>query len=277
MKSYVLSIFSILVLLPCALSQSDPQSSPTLSSSPNTFQSFPPELKDKIKKLAALQKNFGPKMNSPGVKLSLKEISRSRLQDRTLVTYGLYAIGFPPNATFTLFQVQIDGAIIKNMDGITLNAAGRAICAGKEDTCSGNGPDDPIDLVLYAGTAEPKRFALISDDSTHLKGFVSVIPFPNIAVDNGCHLESVIGLANGELTFIQGAGFEPNAALTMESQSYDEKHHDVSKAQDDGSYFAAISPSVLGKKSGVTVLEIKTSKCNPKLTFRWGENSYHLQ
>jgi hypothetical protein len=259
------------------LAQSDPQSSKTLASSPNTFQAFPPELKDKIEKLASLQKDFGRKMNSPGVELSLKEISRSRVQDRTLVTYGLYATGFPPNATLTLFQVQINGAIIKNMEGVTLNAAGRAICAGREGTCSGNGPDDPIDLILYAATAEPKRFALISDDSTHLKGFVSVVPFPNVAVDNGCNLASIIGAQNGELTFVQGTGFEPNAALTMESQSYDEKHHDVSKTQADGSYFAAIAPSVLGKKSGVTVLEVKTSKCNPKLTFRWGENTYHLR
>jgi hypothetical protein len=277
MKPYVVCVFSILFLGSSAFSQPDPQNSSPPGTSPNTFQSFPPELKDKIKKLASLQKNFGEKMNSPGVELSLKEINRSHAEDRTLVTYGLYAFGFPPNTILTLFQVQIDGSIIKNMEGITLNAADRTICAGKEGTCSGNGPDDPIDLIVFAGTAEPKRFALISDDNTHLKGFVSVVPFPNVVVDNGCRLESIIGTPNGELTFVQGTGFEPNAALTMESQSYDERHHDVSKAQADGSYFAAIAPSVLGEKSGVTVLEVKSSKCNPKLTFRWGEDTYHLQ
>jgi hypothetical protein len=277
MKPYVVCVFLILFIVACAFSQSPPQSSAASGTSPNTFQSFPPDLKDKIKKLAGLQKNFGEKMNSAGVELSLKEISRSHPQDRTLVTYALYASGFRPDARLTLFQVQIDGPIIKNLEGITLNAAGQAICAGQEGTCSGNGPNDPIDLVLYAGTAEPKRFALISDDNAHAKGFVSVVPFPNIAVDNGCRLESIIGTPNGELTFILGTGFEPNAAIIMDGQSYDEKHHDVSKAQADGSYFAAIAPGVLGKKSGVTLIEIKSSKCNPKLTFRWGENTYQLQ
>jgi hypothetical protein len=134
-----------------------------------------------------------------------------------------------------------------------------------------------MDLIVYASKGEPKRFALITEDEAHLQGFVAVVPFPNEAMDKGCKLESIIGTQNGEITFIQGNGFEPNSDLIVDSQSYDEKHQDTAKAGPDGSYFAAIMPSVLGKKSGTTVLEVKARNCNPKLTFPWGEGSYHLE
>jgi hypothetical protein len=45
---------------------------------------------------------------------------------------------------------------------------------------------------VYAGKAEANRFALISDDDVHLKGFVAVVPLPNSTVDKGCRLESII-------------------------------------------------------------------------------------
>jgi hypothetical protein len=45
-------------------------------------------------------------MNSPGVELSLKEINRSHAEDRTLVTYGLYAFGFPPNTGEDTYHLQ---------------------------------------------------------------------------------------------------------------------------------------------------------------------------
>lgn len=141
----------------------------------NTVQDLTPEKREKLEQLARLQKTLGKSMNSPGVELSLEEISRSQAPDRTLVKYGLYAMGLPKTSTYTLFQVQINGSIMKNLGGVTLNSDGRAICAGRKDTCQGNGPDDPIDLIVFAGKAEPKRFALISDDEAHLKGFVAFL------------------------------------------------------------------------------------------------------
>jgi len=117
----------------------------------------------------------------------------------------------------------------------------------------------------------------MSDDEAHLKGFVEVVPFPNDATDKGCTIESVIGTPNAELIYVRGNGFEPNSELIIDSQSYDEKHHDIAKAAADGSYFSAIMPSVLGKRSGTTAVEVKAKNCNPKLTFSWGEGTYHLE
>jgi hypothetical protein len=274
-RRYASHLFPALLLVAIAVAQSDRSAEPSPQSARNTAQDLTPEQRAKIEWLSNLQRNFGKKMNSPGVELSLKETNRSRSGDRTLVTYSLYGTGFPSSATFELVQVQIDGAVNQIMEGVTLNAKGEAICAGREGTCRGNGPNDPVDLVVYAGRGEPKRFGLVSNDEAHVKGFVGVVPFPNAKSDKGCRLESVIGTANGEVTYIQGSGFEPNAELTIESESYGEKHLDKNKAQSDGSFFLTLLPYVIGKKSGKTTTEVKSKNCSPKLAFEWG--TYHLE
>ncbi|HKS75849.1 MAG TPA: hypothetical protein VJQ82_21735 [Terriglobales bacterium] len=258
---------------PVFAQQTPPQDAP--QSARNTAQDLTPEQRGRLEKLARLQKNFGKSMNSPGVDLALKEMSRSHGTDRTLVTYELHATGFPANSIFTLYQVQLDGSIIKNLEGVTIDSKGIAICAGKEGTCQGNGPNDPIDLIVFAGKAEPKRFALVSDDDAHLKAFAATVPFPSFTTDKNCKLESVIGTPKGELTFVQGTGFEPNEELIIDSESYGEKHHDITKADGDGYYFSAVMPYVSGKKSGKTVWQVNGKNCHPKLTFTWG--TYQLE
>jgi hypothetical protein len=214
-------------------------------------------------------------LNSPGVELSLKEVGRSRTTDRTLVKYELYAIGLPKNPTYTLLEIKISGKVVQSLDGVTLDASGRAICAGRSGTCGGNGPNDPIDLVLFAGKGEPKRLSLVSNDEAHLKAVVSVTPFPNVAADKGCRLESIIGTPKGEVTYVHGSGFEPNEELTLNAESYGEKNLGTSKAEADGSYFAVALPGVKGKTSGTTTWSVKGKNCNPVLTFNWG--TYQLE
>jgi len=251
-------------------------STQTVQKSSPSDQDLTAEQKAALVKLANLQKSFGKKMNSPGVDLTLKEKSRSRTSDRTLVKYELYATGLSGDATYALFKIQISGQILKQLDGVTLDADGRAICAGRKGTCSGSGPNDPIDLVFFAGKSEPMRLSLVSNDESHpLRGFVQVIPFPTSVTDKGCKLESILGTPKGEVTYIQGSGFEPNEDLTMDGESYGEKNHGPSKAEADGSYFAVALPNVLGKPSGTTRWSVKGKNCNPTLTFSWG--TYQLE
>jgi hypothetical protein len=267
--------FAVLLLAPVAVAQSDQGNEAASPSARNTAEDLTAGQRSKVEVLAKLQKHFGKDMNSPGAELTLKETNRTRSGDRTLVTYSLYAVGLSPDPTYTLIQVQLDGTMAKVMQGVTLNSMGEAICAGREGTCRGEAPNDPVDLVVYASKGEPKRFGLISDDEKHVKGFVAVIPFPNAKSDKGCRLESIIGSANGELTFIQGSGFDANAELNVDSESFSEKHHDKGTAQADGSYFSALMPYVAGKKAGKTTIEVKSKNCDPKLTFDWG--TYHLE
>lgn len=249
--------------------------SQTVQKSSPSDQDLTTDQKDMVMKLSNLQKNFGKKMNSPGVDLSLKEISRWRASDRTFVKYELYTTGLPTSSTYSLLKVQISGKILKQLDGITITSDGRAICAGRIGTCSGSEPNSPIDLLFFAGKSEPIRLALVSNDDSHVKGFIQAIPFPNAVTDKACTLESIIGTPKGELTYIQGSGFEPNEELTTDAESYGEKTHSTTKAEADGSYFASALPNVLGKASGITQWSVKGKNCNPTLTFSWG--TYQLE
>ena len=248
----------------------------TVQQSRPTNENLTPEAQAAVVRLSNLEKSIWTRsMNSPGVELSLKEITRWRVTDRTLVKYELHTTGLPKNVTYTLVEIKISGKVVQSLTGVTLDADGRAICAGRPGTCSGSGPDSPIDLVFFAGTAEPKRLSLISDDESHLRGVLSVIPFPNATTDRGCRLESVIGTPKGEVTYIHGSGFEPNEELITDSESSGEKNHGVQKAEADGSYFATLLPNILGKPSGTTVIEVKGKNCDPKLSFSWG--TYQLE
>jgi hypothetical protein len=233
-------------------------------------QDLTQDQKAAVMRLANLEKNFATKMNSPGAELTLKEVGRSRGNDRTFVRYELYTTGLPKNVTYTLFQVQINGAILKNLAGVTLDSNGQAICAGREGTCRGGSPNSPIQLALFAGTGEPKRLSLVSDDEAHLKASVEVVPFPNSVTDRGCTLESILGTPKGEITYVRGSGFEPNEEIAVESDSSGEKLHATEKAEADGSYFEVFMPNVLGKTSGTTVVRATGRNCSPELTFSWG-------
>jgi hypothetical protein len=266
-------LFGILAVLP--LSMLVLSQSVTVRQSSPTNQNLTPQQQAAVVRLSNLQKNFGKSsMNSPGVTLSLKEINRRRITDRTLVTYELYATGMPKDHIFTIFEVKISGQFDKLLEGVTLDSDGQAICASRKGTCSGGAPNSPIDLVFFAGKAEPKRLALVSEDG-QFKGALAIEPFPNATTDKGCRLESIIGAPKGEITYIQGSGFEPNEELTTDGESYGEKNHFVSKAEADGSFFATTMPNVLGKASGITTFEVKGKNCDPKLSFSWG--TYQLE
>jgi hypothetical protein len=135
----------------------------TVQKSSPSDQDLTADQKEMVVKLANLQKNVGKTMNSPGVDLSLKEITRWETSDRTLVKYELYATGLPKDLIYSLFKVQISGKVLKQMNGVTLDSGGRAICASRKGTCSGSSPNSPIDLVFFAGKSEPMRLSLISD------------------------------------------------------------------------------------------------------------------
>src|SRR5260370_41895460 len=115
MRCCTLHLFLALFLVSIAVGQADRANEPPPQSARNTAQDLTPEQKARIEQLDKLQKHFGKDMNSPGVELSLKETSRSRSGDRTLVTYSLYGMGLGSSATYTLIQVQLDGTMAKIM------------------------------------------------------------------------------------------------------------------------------------------------------------------
>jgi len=111
----------LLVLFAVAVAQSDHDAQKSSASSLGASQELTPEQRAKVEQLGKIQKNFGKRMNSPGVELSLREMTRSQEADRTLVRYRLYGTGLPAKATFALMQVQIDGSVNQVMDGMQKN------------------------------------------------------------------------------------------------------------------------------------------------------------
>ncbi|HEX5423993.1 MAG TPA: hypothetical protein VFW94_10615, partial [Candidatus Acidoferrales bacterium] len=163
------------------------------------FAQQPSELltraKQEATRLANIQRDWGPKLNSPGVGISLKEMGRQKTDKGTAVRYRIFATGFPPDGTYSLNTLDLNLNASTALEGITLDKSGLAICAGRPGTCSSGAPDDPIDLEILAARGEPKRFGFVSQDGT-TKAFISVIPFPIVGTDHGCSAEAILLLAH---------------------------------------------------------------------------------
>lgn len=221
--------------------------------------------------LAKKHQAWNPKLNSPGVSLTLVEVAR----DSPKIRYELHTTGFPPNRKYTIVQWPANRLQPQDgMKGVTLDATGRAICAGTPGTCSGGSPNSPIQLQFSPFKTEPIRIALVSNDDQHLRAVVNLVPISNRVTDKGCSLESVMLAPNSSLVALQGSGFRPNAALTMLSESEGERHDGPLNADADGNLYFAMGQGVKGKESGTTKLGVSSAECSLSLSIRWGKDSY---
>jgi len=207
--------------------------------------------------------------NSPGSALSLKETGRNRMQGRTVVSYRLFASGLPKGQHFTLWTWNLGSkpeavadAFI-NQDGLIVNRLGDA-----------TQKEDPIDLRTFAGRGEPKRFALTSDD-WNLQAFAEAVPFPIEQTSNGCKLSVETSAPDYAAVVLHGSGFQPNEALTIDLASGPGKQR--ATATSEGTYTAAIFPTIKGQESGKASATVTSSKCSVGVQFPWGEGSYKIQ
>lgn len=222
-------------------------------------------------RLAKMHDAWGPGLNSPNASISLKEISRAG----GVVKYRLYAKGLPRERKYALIAWPVTSlAPTENMQGVTLDDSGQAVCAGKPGTCgTPETLDDPIDLALLPVKGEPFRVALVSSGEEKLKAFLKIVPIPNEATDGGCVLEAVLLMPGAEAVEIEGRGFQPNAAIAVESNSAGEHHNGKAKADADGVYRTLFLPYVKGQERGTTHVRIKAARCSPAVTFDWGKRS----
>lgn len=208
--------------------------------------------------------------NSPGTTLIPKETSRKVVGGRTVISYRLFASGLPKGQHFTLWgwilgsepQPAADAFI--NSEGLIVNRLGDA-----------KQKEDPIDLRVFAGRGERKRFALTSDDWS-LQAFAEVVPFPIEQTANGCRLSAEMSAPNYVGVIVRGSGFQPNEALNLDLASGPEGGKQAT-ATAEGTYTALIFPAIKGQKSGMSRISIATPKCSVALQFPWGEGSYKIQ
>jgi len=228
-------------------------------------------------RLANIQRNWGPKMNTPGASITLKETSRRSTGKQTVVFYRIIASGMPKDKLYSLVLTSFDLQPKPIMEGITLDGSGQAVCSGHLGGCAEPGEEnDPVDLGLVAARAEPKRFTLVSEDG-QVKAFTYVIPFPVTGVDRGCSIEAILLLQHAEAVLIQGSGFAANAAVRMKAMSETEQQENDLKADSSGGIFTVLLPYVKGKTDGKGKVTFASQTCSPSLTYQWGLHSYKEQ
>jgi hypothetical protein len=221
----------------------------------------------------AMQNHWDEKFNTPGAKLVLKEIGRDHINGRTLVTYNLFASGLPHDTSYILWT-RLVGRAPEPAAEAFLNDQGRVV--SQLAAPDRHIEEDPVNLKLFAGKGEPKKFALISKDS-RFQVFAEVIPFPMEVSDGPCHLSVVMASENYRAVFIHMTGFRPQEDLVIVTQSDGEKGQSKAQASDSGTYDSALFPAVKGKRSGRARFSITAKSCNIAIELPWGEGSYDLQ
>jgi hypothetical protein len=154
--------------------------------------------------------------------------------------------------------------------GVTLDASGLAICAGKPNTCgSPDKPDDPIDLATRPAPGEPVRLGLVSEDGS-AKVFAKLNPIPIRGEDRGCRVEATLLTPGAEAVLIEGSGFPPSRQATFDSDSEGERHRGNVKMDAEGAYTGLVLPYTKGVASGTLHVTLKSGKCAPALSVPWG-------
>lgn len=217
-------------------------------------------------RLAQIQWRWGPRMNGPGVSVSLKETSRQSTGKETVVFYRIMTSGLPKDKTYELLLTSFDLQPRPITQGITLDESGQVL----------GGPNDPLDLGLIAAKGEPKRFSLVSVDG-QAKAFFYVTPFQVRGTDQGCSIEELLLLQNAEAVLIEGSGFAPGVAVHMKAVSETELHESDLKADSSGDVSTVLLPFVKGKTDGTGKVTFATPACSPSVTYQWGLHSFHNQ
>jgi hypothetical protein len=213
---------------------------------------------------------WGPKASTPHASLAVQESGRSG----QVIKFRLVADGVPKESIYSLVQwpvTQKGPSAVLN--GVTLDASGLAVCAGRPGTCgTADKPDDPIDLVSRPVPGEPVRFGLISADGA-TKVFAKVVPVPLRGEDQGCSVEATLLTPGAELVLIAGSGFPSNSEIRMDSKSDDERHGGKGKTDADGRYMSSLLPYRQGLASGKTEVTLKAGKCAPSVSVPWGRHN----
>ncbi|HZW95916.1 MAG TPA: hypothetical protein VFF64_23420 [Candidatus Eremiobacteraceae bacterium] len=209
--------------------------------------------------------------SSPGSILTLKETGRNVINGHTIVSYRIFASGLPKGQHFTLWTWNLGSEPSAVADAF-INPEGLIVSRLGDPKQK----EDPIDIRAFAGRGERKRFALTSDDWT-LQTFAEAVPFPIEQTSNGCRLSVEMSAPHYVGVIVRASGFQPNEALTIDLASGPEGRRQQATATPDGTYNAAIFPTVKGQKSGKGGVAITTPKCSVAVQFPWGEGSYKIQ
>jgi hypothetical protein len=232
-----------------------------------------------IQQLAIAQNNWGPKSSTPGMSLTLKEVSRTQTPNGTQVTYHITGVGFTPDMKLTLLRWPLNAGVTTVMDGIIVDSKGTAVCEGAATgSCSKTmKANDPVEITTTAAKGEAVRVALVAADKKH-GAAVSAVPFPVEATDKGCRLDMTLGTKNAEMVLISGEGFKNNdPTFSAGSETFGEKRPLNAGPSAEGRFTVAMTPWVANHDNGDTVVYAQSSTCTTTISFHWGKDTYKVE
>ncbi len=217
--------------------------------------------------------HWGEKYNSSGAKLTYKEIGRTRIQDRTVITYNLFASGLPKDGRYGLCVLNV-GSEPQPVADAYVNEEGKVVNVLADPVR--HIAEDPIDVKAFGGKGEPIQLALVSADD-HWRAFAQIVPFPIEETAGSCRMTAI---ESGPYYFgmsINVTGLQPNEDLLVDTKSENEGAQTKAKADDQGGYNVALLPFVKGKRSGKARFYVTAKSCKIGIEFPWGEGSYQYQ
>ena len=252
--------------------------------------------------------NWGPKASSPGITLTMKEMSREKVASGTMITYRLVAGGFASGTRLTLLRWPLNKGVTPVMNGIVIDASGTAVCGAPAPAASapsapgtaleatpaaGSGtapsstpgvppctktmqPNAPVEIAVTAAKGEAIRVGLLAEDRKS-GAAASTVPFPITGADRGCSLEVLLGSKDAELVLIEGEGFKPDVPYTAGAETFGQKTSLAAKPDAQGHFVAAMTPYVADHESGDTVIYYQSDACTPTVSFHWGKGSYKAE
>jgi hypothetical protein len=209
---------------------------------------------------------------TPGVGLTLHEGPRQHTSKGTILWYNVIGKGFPEGIVYTLWRWVPEKSPEPLIKGVSFDKRGVLVCSEKPGHCSGDGPDDPINIKTTAILGEMKRLAVISDDGK-IVGFVDAVPFPIEASDKNCKLSVIRESPLADVVAARASGLKPNQTLTVTTRYGDEGSTTKSAAGPDGTWREVVGAQGTKRPSGKALISVSDTVCTVSVTFDYGPGS----
>ena len=220
-----------------------------------------------IKRLSAVQENWGAKTSTPGVTLKLVQVKHEGQR----FAYELHVTGAPAGKVYSMISWPVSAPDAREEGGgVTLSPAGVAICEGVAERCKLPKPNDAIAVTVEPKPGEPVRLGLLSSDRA-VRAFAQVTPVPLRGVDRGCRLEVTLMTQHAELVWLEAAGLPANSSFEMTSTLEGKMSQVNGKADAAGRFHTVMLPEQKGVSHGTDTVELKAQSCAPTLKFQLGQ------
>lgn len=215
-------------------------------------------------------------LSTPGATLTAKEIERKRdAKEGLLVTYELYASGFPREAVYDLVTWPTGDLIPQTMlIGVSVDKDGRLYCAGKvKGQCKSDG-DVPLRVTAFSRPGKPFRYALYNNlprrSPSAIIATVVLIPEPIESHDGKCSVSVIRLMSLFEVAYLDANGFPPDSPIKLDGNAVTLGSEHAFKSDKNGHASWLVLPLTDGHTSGTAKVNVSGSSCSQTVEFSWG-------